>query len=467
MKRSEWIAFIVLLLVVLTPNIAVAFFAADIATGEQTILYLLSTIALYTIGLCLVHKRAYFYIVSLGFAFTAWEMTHLVLRGSTITMLYLYTWFKTPPLVLWSIIFPYWWLILLGVIAWIGFYAVAHYFIERTPIASWKWRLPALFIALAVLFAIPVTPNPLNVMQQLGRLAQFAIKVEKNLPEQRQFTYHIQEKKTKFPENVIVVIGETNYDEWQQLEYRDSLSIVFDSVYTECPVSGVSIPLLLSSATPTDQKPFFTQKSVIQAFNEAGYYTAWLSNYGYHDHFLMRISDDCRYLSYKPYQPDSALLEPFREVMAQPSLRHMITLVTQGARDTANFASTPTLLRQLTDSLRKEHQPVMLIYVGANRINITNDCHGLRVPFVVWANPNYRYRHRALIRHMEAQKTQPHSTGSLFHTLLYMSDIPCAALNEDKAFGSWSLIPSDTIWYFDENLQPSFLLPQPVEMTEH
>lgn len=453
MKPQERIVFVLLVLFAILPNILIVCMAGDISTVGQRILYLLQTLLLYGCGLFLFHRRAYLYIISLGFIFSAFELFHLYLRGRTMTLLYLYTWVKTSPEELHQLYSPYWWLAIIGVVVWIGYYVLAHYFVEREFIASWRWRIPIAAVLASVYLLIPLQVNPLNVIQRFGQLASFGVRVERNLPAQRQFSYGIAPKETKAEETLIVVLAETSYEQWQSLEFKDSLAIDFSEVYAESPVSGVSVPLSLSRATPQQPAPFFVEKSVIKAFDEADYFTAWLSNYGYHDHFLMRIADDCRYLSYLPGEADTALLAPFREVMAQPSIRHMAVLVTQGGRDSNSLAQTPALLRALTDSLRTVHQPAMMVYVGSPAIRLDDPSSGLRVPFVVWTNPNYRYRHRPLIRSLHALRTAPFSTDVLFHALLYWHDIDCPQRDNRLAVGHEQFEVADKIHYLDENLQ--------------
>ena len=78
---------------------------------------------------------------------------------------------------------------------------------------------------------------------------------------------------------------------------------------------------------------------------------------------------------------------------------------------------------------------------------------------MVWTNPNYRYRHRPLIRTLSEQRTARLSAESLFHTLLYMNDIHCPQLEPEKALGNKQMVPADTIRYLDENLCTRVLVP--------
>ena len=459
MKRKEAIVFVVLLLFSMLPNVLVLFLAADVATIGQRLWYILTTLALYAMGLTLFHRRAYLYIISLGFLFSAFELIHVVLRGTTTTMLCLYVLFKTPPQVVWQMVAPHVGWIVAGMVVWVLYYVTAHRWVKREWIGSWQKRIPVAVVCIVFFLFSPAHVCPTNVLYRLGCLAAMAVHIEKTQPEQRAFNYGISPNGSKAEETVIVVLSETSYEQWQSLDYRDSLAIQFDSVYAECPASGVSIPLLLYRATADRRSPFFEERSVLRAFDEAGFYTAWLSNYGYHDHQLMRIADDCRYLIYQPDQPDTTLLAGFREAMNQPSQRHMIVLATQGGKSRQTFGDTPYLLRQLTDSLRVTHMPAMLIYTGCPNISLTDNRQELHMPLMIWTNPNYRYRHRPLIRTLSEQRTARLSAECIFHTLLYMNEIHCPQWEPEKALGNKQMVPAGTIRYMDENLYTRVWIP--------
>ena len=217
--------------------------------------------------------------------------------------------------------------------------------------------------------------------------------------------------------------------------------------------------MTLTRAGAEQTAPFYDEPSVIRAFHEAGYYCAWLSNYGYHDHLLMRMADECRYMSYQPDQPDTALLVPYREAMAQPAQRHLCVLVTQGGHDSASLRQTPTLLRQLTDSLRTVHQPAMLVYIGHPTIRLTDGRQEMHGVVALWANANYRYRQRAMLRVLATQKKQPVSMETLFHSLLFWSGIDCALRDNSLCLGHTQYEAADTLRYLDENLHVQDLIP--------
>ena len=459
MKRKEAIVFTALLLFSILPNLLIVCMAEDVATIGQRLWYIATTLALYGFGLALFHRRAYLYIISLGFFSSAFEIFHVCLRHTTTSLLYLYMWLKTPPKVIAQMAWEHIGWIIIGVILWIGFYVVAHHWVKREWIGSWRWRIPCAIVCAVFFFFSPMSVCPTNILTQLSHITAMAVQVEKSIPEQRTFTYNITPNTNKAEETVIVVLSETSYEQWQSIAYRDSLAICFNSIYASCPASGVSMPLSLSRATADDKAPFFVERSIIRAFDEAGFYTAWLSNYGYHDHFLMRIADDCRYLTYRPDEPDTVLLASFNEVMHQPSQRHMVVLATRGGKNKDFVQSTTCLLRQLTDSLRTTHQPAILLYAGFPNIHLTDNQSELHMPLMIWTNPNYRYRHRSLIRTLNEQQNQRLSADYIFHTLLYMNNIQCVQWEERLSLGNQRMAPCDTIRYLDENLNVQEFIP--------
>ena len=92
---------------------------------------------------------------------------------------------------------------------------------------------------------------------------------------------------------------------------------------------------MLSRATPQTQNVYMQEKSVVDAFREAGYKTAWIADQSFNNHFLQRISSHCNYTCYIPPTEsnvfvDTVLLAPLREMLAEDDARQMIVLHSLG-----------------------------------------------------------------------------------------------------------------------------------------
>lgn len=152
----------------------------------------------------------------------------------------------------------------------------------------------------------------------------------------------------------ILVIGETaRADNWQLLGYdrptnpklskRDRLYAAADA-YSESNTTHKSVPMLLS---PVDATNFNTDiyriKSLVTAFKEAGFSTAFLSNQRYNRSFIdffAEESDTCVFIKEQPERagslkqnsvPDSELLPYVDDILAQQAPKQLIVLHTYGS----------------------------------------------------------------------------------------------------------------------------------------
>ena len=126
---------------------------------------------------------------------------------------------------------------------------------------------------------------------------------------------------------VVLVLGETSrYDHWQVNGYARETSprlmqrevVSFDSCFSVANLTTVSVPFILSRATPTHQELYLQEKSVVDAFHEAGYETSWIADQSFNNHFLLRIAESCDHTHY--FMPrnnelllDTVLLAPVKE----------------------------------------------------------------------------------------------------------------------------------------------------------
>ena len=94
--------------------------------------------------------------------------------------------------------------------------------------------------------------------------------------------------------------------------------VSFDSCFSVANLTTVSVPFILSRATPTHQELYLQEKSVVDAFHEAGYETSWIADQSFNNHFLLRIAESCDHTHY--FMPrnhelllDTVLLAPVKE----------------------------------------------------------------------------------------------------------------------------------------------------------
>lgn len=130
---------------------------------------------------------------------------------------------------------------------------------------------------------------PINVFYNLG----FAINKyyqSKNYPSlSKDFKFHsIKSTNASTREIYVLVVGEASRAEnWQLYGYHRNTNpklyqnqgiVKFDDVLTQSITTHKSVPLILTSASAEDYSVIYSHKSIVNAFKEAGFKTAFYSN---------------------------------------------------------------------------------------------------------------------------------------------------------------------------------------------
>lgn len=188
---------------------------------------------------------------------------------------------------------------------------------------------------------------PLNVTYNIYLAADRTAKTADYAETSRDFKYNTtSDHPEDARETYIIIVGETSRaSNWGLLGYgrnttpglskREGLS-AFPQAYSESNTTHKSVPMLLSPVTAeTFDKEIYNVKSVITAFKEAGFNTAYLSNQGYNHSFIdffAREADTTVFLRDKGERfSDLALLEPMNAILAQGSRKQLIVLHTYGS----------------------------------------------------------------------------------------------------------------------------------------
>ena len=374
MKKSEIITFVCLLLFLLLPSLMGLFMAHDLLTFGQHCIYLVTALAVYGTGLCLFRRRTFFYVASLSFLFSAIEIVHLVMNHATTSLLFVFTVIKSEPREFAELCSTYWFVALIFFALWGIYFYLNHRFIRQEYIAPRKWRMAVLGV-ISVFFitdivCLKLRPKvrnmfsvrqidlrtaawvgsekvcPINMVLAGYHLCSMAYDIHEQNEALEDFSFGIPRLTDSDSTLVVFLIGETSrYDHWQINGYgretspclsaRGGQIISFDSCYSIANLTTVSVPFMLSRATPQDQQLYLHEKSVVDAFQEAGYETAWIADQSFNNHFLQRIASHCDYTRYIPPSEapvfvDTVLLEPLREVLQQDNRRQMIVLHSLG-----------------------------------------------------------------------------------------------------------------------------------------
>ena len=130
---------------------------------------------------------------------------------------------------------------------------------------------------------------PLNVMYNAGLAAERNMRVGNYFETSRDFTFFAKSSRDSSAAEIhVLLIGETARSEnfgiygyerntTPMLEAEDGL-VVFSDVMSQSNTTHKSVPMIMSAVSAEDFNDIYYQKSVITAFKEAGYSTAFYSN---------------------------------------------------------------------------------------------------------------------------------------------------------------------------------------------
>lgn len=289
----------------------------------------------------------------------------------------------------------------------------------------------------------------------------------------------------------VLVIGETLRPDRLQLNgYNRATTprlagtknlISFTDMISPWAWTRMSVPVILSRKKPTDQRYFPTETSLVAAFKEAGFSTAWLSTQsplGVHDSSIAlhaSEADQVQYLNPVGYKKegfyDDILLPAFERVLQQNNTKQLIVLHTLGSHFSYadrypeafdlftpsgkgqaismhdqkskallnnaydnSVAYTDFILFNLIKQLEQSQSISSLFYVSDHGENIFDgQCgksgHGhnterdYRVASMLWTSDAYNLQYPQKKALAEQRRQQPLMTSSVFHSLLDLADI--------------------------------------------
>lgn len=324
-------------------------------------LYFMAGITCYAMGLAFFKRRTFFYIAMLTFVPAGIDIVHLILNGATTSLLFLYTCAIAEPGELWELFTTYWWVLGTAMTLWTIYWVLNRRYIKNEyTIKNPVWRY--LIVILGLIFYVscgrmePVRrSNPTNIYLQtaeiirLQRTIKNADDVLRDFRFGATYTGQTQSDDLRGEELVVFLVGETSrYDHWQVNGYERATSprlmergeqiLSFDSCYSVSNLTAVSVPMMLSRATPAEQERLYKEKSLPEAFGEAGYRTAWIADQSFTNEQLLRISSACDASYYfeagsklqRSYM-DSVLLPPLaQELRSGKGKKQMIVIHSLG-----------------------------------------------------------------------------------------------------------------------------------------
>ncbi|QIF03855.1 sulfatase-like hydrolase/transferase [Roseimicrobium sp. ORNL1] len=160
----------------------------------------------------------------------------------------------------------------------------------------------------------------------------------------------------------------------------------FRDVIAPAPITTMSIPLLVTPASPENLQQTASLPSVVTIFRRAGFHTAWYSTQRQHGMYdtassiFARDADESRFLSGTfapgrerlPSEHDGALLQPLRDLLAGGHERLFIVLHTMGSHQNYADRYPPEFNHFPAQRLDIASRPFVRALTEDQRQNLTN-----------------------------------------------------------------------------------------------
>ena len=285
------------------------------------------------------------------------------------------------------------------------------------------------------------------------------------------------------------------------LQVRKNL-ISYDSAYAQANLTSYSLPLIITRATADDADRAYREKSIVEAFQEAGYYSGYLNKQlsSALETRIVKVSDYA-YQSNKEVDVennyDIDLVAKLQECVSDTS--QFFVLHTMGShfryeyRYPAEFEQfTPVMgksfsylgiseenksefinaydntilyldyfLNELIEYVDGLNRSAVVVYISDHGESFWDDdkklsLHGsyeiskyeFHVPMLVWYSDEYQLNNSQKVENIKQNKAKTISSDAIFYSMLDIAGIK-EVTDSTKSIGSEYLQPIDSVWVFN------------------
>lgn len=338
---------------------------------------------------------------------------------------------------------------------------------------------------------------PVNVVSNMITAAQRSAATAKYFVTSAGYSFDAKATRTPDEKEIyVMVIGETSRaDNWQLLGYdrptnpklsqRSGLT-AFGKTLSESNTTHKSVPLLMSALSADSfGDSIYRAKGVIEAFNEAGFSSAWISNQQRNHSFIDFFGEQAHHVDFLvddgSHHHDMELIPHLRKFISEAGGNKLfIVLHTYGSHfnykerfpeeytyftpDNSAEAEaenreglinaydntiryTDAVLDSIISTVAACGCPAAVVYTSDHGEDIFDDSRGrflhaspnptywqIHVPFIVWTSEEYAQAHPEKIEAIRQNSGKNISSSrSVFHTLLSLSGVVAKCYNPGAA----------------------------------
>jgi len=552
-NKKTIILILILSFFVLLPNIFLACYGNVIAEASpfKIIIYFAVSVFLFLMPSLFLKMKAFFLFHGIFVLLAPLEIAHIYLNRMPITTAFLLSIFDTnwneSIEVLASIKIP----ILLLLTFWFFYFYVTLKKIKNVFLFhSLKVRMYFFGISLFVLLLgysyyfsseYYIKPNkkdvfsstnkyflmkshviyPYNLIVNTYKVYTTKQKIKTGLDKIRNFQFYAQKEESLDEREIyLFVIGETGrYSSFSINGYHRDTSpmlsktknlISYSDLFSEANITSSSLPIILTRASAKDFNRAFIEKSLVDAFKEAGFKTYWIANQSESNGFIRRISKDTdgEFFMTVDFDTDTnfdeKLWDFLSEVLKKEDRKVLIVLHTLGSHFRYNFRYpvnyeifkpnlkgsfdynmisvknkqlfintydnsilyTDFFLATTIQKLDSLDAVSALVYVADHGENLFDTpenvvLHGgskftpydLHVPFFIWTSDKYNDTYPTKAENLLRNKDKRLTTDCIFYSFLDMADITFPEQIPEKSIASDRLIEDSIRYMINTNME--------------
>lgn len=350
-------------------------------------------------------------------------------------------------------------------------------------------------------YAVHLDMFPINVCYNLGLAFERSYDMAHYEETSSDFSYKAVSTHDKSQSEIyILVIGETSRAcSWGLYGYERNTTpllkkrrgvTAFSDVMTQSNTTHISVPMIMSLASAEDYNRIYNEKGIIEAFNEAGFYTAFFSNQRFNHSFIDIFGNEADSVVFLKEGAtashnisDVELTQKVDELLAAGHNKLFIVLHTYGSHfnyrerypaERAVFVpdnivnasdkhrsnlinaydntivQTDRFLDGLMSRLEERGCASALLYASDHGEDIFDDgrkrflhssptptYYQMHIPFIVWTSDTFAVKYPDVVRSIKRNKDKPvASNASVIHTMLKIAGISTPYLNDSLSVAS-------------------------------
>lgn len=558
MNRQK-ILTIVLFLIILLPNIYVLFGNEEIqGLYFKQFGYLIVSLTCVGIPALFLKKKIYFIVEGiLSLLIAPIEISSIYLNKTTTNFMLMDSILNTNLSEAVELLSSIWPFVLFNIMIWIFYFYVTFRFIDNTTFFSQRtnklflYALPVLLLCGCIYFftlarkimtsestsfkdnLIDMTDMmrfkfkkifPFDVYIATGDVVQHHKKIKEQQQKLASFHFGLQPQNdslnTEFndsSETIVLIIGETA--RWKNfgingyernttphLSQQKNL-ISYSHFATMANLTSNSLPLIITRADATHSDITNQEKSISEAFSEAGFFTSWITDQEAST-YLGRVIETCDFQYVIKHSQamtgvyDVDMIAPFDSVLQMDHKKNFVVIHSLGSHFKYNqrypsefekftpcfnanmdlmsvTSDNAEMLRNAYDnsilytdhflhsvilSLEKKGGSWCMIYLSDHGENIFDDeknliMHGTlvvtpyeaHIPFFVAYSDEYAQRHTDKINNILTNKDKNMTSEVVFHSLLDMADLQSPIINDSLCIGRTTLSSKDSTYIMNGN----------------